>query len=329
MPTEPPVSIVLPVRNEAESLATTLAACLAQDYPGPIEVVVAYAASTDGTRSILAAFEDRDGVRVVDNERGTAPAGLNAAIAAATGDVIVRCDGHATLPPTYVRRAVETLARTGAGNVGGIQRAVGTEPVQRAIARAMSTPLGVGDARFHIGGDDGPVDTVYLGVFDRRALDSVGGFDESLDRNQDYELNVRLRNAGFTVWFDPRLEVSYAPRSSFRGLWRQYHAYGRWKRRVVEMHPDSLRARQAGPPILVVGLVASGLLVATPARRLGMAVLGAYATTLAAVSAYETFRTRDPAAVLTGAAVGVMHVAWGSGFLRGPDPAGLDRAGPV
>jgi hypothetical protein len=289
---------------------------------------VAYAASTDGTRAILARFEERDGVRVVDNERGTAPAGLNAAIAAATGDVIVRCDGHATLPPTYVRRAVATLARTGAGNVGGIQRAVGTGTVQRAIARAMSTPLGVGDARFHIGGDDGPVDTVYLGVFDRHALDAVGGFDESLDRNQDYELNVRLRNAGFTVWFDPQLEVSYAPRSSLRRLWGQYHAYGRWKRRVIEMHPESLRARQAGPPILAVGLAVSGILLATPARRLGAAVLGAYAATLAAVSAYETIRTRDPAAALTGPAVGVMHLAWGSGFLRGPDPAEADRPAP-
>lgn len=312
-----PASIVMPVRNEAGGLERVLDACLAQDYEGPLEIVVAYAESSDSTHEILAHYELTHGIVVVGNTEGTAPSGLNAAIEAATGDIIVRCDGHAVLPPDYVSTAVATLVRTGAGNVGGIQRAVGVTPTQRAIARAMTNPVGVGNATFHRGGAAGATDTVYLGVFDRDALDDVGGFDANLVRNQDYELNVRLRNAGWRVWFDPSLEVEYTPRSTLGSLWKQYYDYGTWKRQVVRMHPDSLRARQAAPPILVAALAGSVVLAATSKRRLGVGFIGAYLAALGAVGIYEAVRSKDQAALLTGPAVGVMHVAWGTGFLTG------------
>lgn len=307
----------MPVRNEAKDLQRVLDACLAQDYEGPLEVVVAYAESSDGTREILATYEEEHDVVVVENPGGTAPSGLNAAIEASTGDVVVRCDGHAVLPPDYVSTAVATLARTGSGNVGGIQRAVGVTPTQRAIARAMTNRAGVGNAAFHRGGSEGPTDTVYLGVFDRAALDDVGGFDANLIRNQDYELNIRLNNAKWQVWFDPSLEVEYTPRSTLASLWKQYYDYGTWKRQVVTMYPDSLRARQAAPPVLVAALAGSVVLAATGRRRVGMGFIGSYLAALGAVGVYEAVRSKDPAALLTGPAVGVMHVAWGIGFLTG------------
>ena len=137
------------------------------------------APSTDGTEAVAAELAaEHDDVTVVANPAGTTPAGLNAAIRATTGDVVVRVDGHAELSPGYIRRAVETLRRTGAANVGGIQRAVGTTPFEQAVADAMSSPFGTGDATFHYGGDEGPTDTVYLGVFDRAAIEAVGLFDE-------------------------------------------------------------------------------------------------------------------------------------------------------
>jgi len=312
-----PVSIVMPVRDEADGLERVLDACLCQDYNGPLEVVVAYAPSSDATREILCRYESAHGVIIVENPEGTTPSGLNAAIGTASGDVVVRCDGHAVLPPDYVSTAVATLARTGAGNVGGVQRAVGVTPTQRAIARAMTNPVGVGNARFHRGGAAGATDTVYLGVFDRQALEQVGGFDGELVRNQDYELNVRLRNAGWQVWFDPALEVEYTPRSTLRSLWKQYYDYGTWKRQVVRKHPDSLRARQAAPPILVAALAGSLVLAATSRRRFGVGLIGSYLAALGAVGVYEAVRSKDPAALLTGPAVGVMHVAWGTGFLTG------------
>jgi glycosyltransferase involved in cell wall biosynthesis len=312
----PRVSIVIPVRNEVSTITATIDACLGQRYDGDIEIVVADGGSDDGTGEVLASYRDR-GVRVIDNPGRTAPHGLNAAIAASSGDVIVRCDGHSILPEDYVDRVTRVLATTGASNVGGVQRAIGRTPIQRGIARAMTNPLGVGDAKFHRGGDAGPTDTVYLGAFDRSALQAVGGFDETLTRNQDYELNVRLREAGGTVWFDPEIEVVYTPRSGLLALWRQYYDYGRWKRRVVRMHPDSLRWRQAGPPILVIGLVGSVVLVATPGRALGAAVIGVYICALGAAGVYEAVASRDAAGILAGPAIAVMHIAWGAGFLTG------------
>ena len=313
----PSVSVVIPVRDEVTSIAATLDSCLTQNYAGDLEIVVADAMSTDGTRDVVRIYGESHSVRIVDNPVRSTPAGLNAAIDEATGDVIVRCDAHSVLPRDYVATAVRVLQETGAANVGGVQRAVGTTPMQRAIAAAMTNPLGVGDARFHRGGPPGEVDTVYLGVFDRWTLTEVGSFDESLERNQDYELNVRLRTAGHTVWFDPSLEVRYSPRATLPALWRQYNQYGKWKRQVVGMHPSSLRVRQAAPPILVLTLAGSTALLATPLRRLSGAVLGSYVVALAGAGVWEVLRTRDPATLLAAPAIGVMHLAWGTGFLRG------------
>jgi succinoglycan biosynthesis protein ExoA len=316
-PALPPVSIVIPVRNEVSSIATTLDSCLNQSYAGTLEVIVADAMSDDDTRDIVGRYVLTNHVRLVDNAARVTPAGLNRAIDASNGEVIVRCDAHAALPLDYVENAVRILMDTKAGNVGGIQRAVGITAVQRGIAAAMTNPLGVGDAKFHRGGAPGPVDTVYLGVYPRAVLREVGGFDESLVRNQDYELNVRIRSAGYTVWFDPLLVVDYRPRASLGALWRQYYDYGRGKRRVVAKHPSSLKPRQAAPPILVIGLAGSVVSLATPLRRAGAAVLVGYVAALGAAGVIEATKTRDAAAFLTTPAIGVMHIAWGIGFLRG------------
>ena len=309
------------MRDEARNIGAALDSCLAQSYAGDLEIVVADAMSTDATREVVREYSGSHPVRLVDNPDKSTPAGLNAAIAEATGEVIVRCDAHSVLPPLYVATAVRILQETKAANVGGVQRAVGTGAMQRGIAAAMTNPLGVGNARFHTGGPPGEVDTVYLGVFDRGALAAVGGFDETLVRNQDYELNVRLRAAGYTVWFDPSLEVRYSPRSTLAKLWSQYNQYGKWKRQVVGMHPSSIKARQAAPPLLVLVLAGSTVLLATPLRRFGGTVIGMYCLTLGGAGIYEAVRTRDAAALLAMPAIGVMHIAWGIGFLRG-SPAG-------
>ena len=311
---------MIPVRNEARSIEATLDSCVRQTYEGSLEVIVADAMSDDGTRDIVERFGDSQAVRLVDNPDLVTPAGLNRAIAASDADVIVRCDAHSILPREYVATAVRILQETKAANVGGVQRAVGISPVQRGIAAAMTNPLGVGDARFHKGGPPGEVDTVYLGVFNRDSLNAVGGFDETLERNQDYELNVRLREAGFAVWFDPSLEVLYSPRPSLAALWRQYNQYGRWKRKVLAMHPSSIKVRQAAPPLLVIGLGGSLMLLATPHRKLGGAAIGVYGAALAGAGVYESLRTRDAAALLATPAIAVMHIAWGIGFLRGSGP---------
>ncbi len=309
----PSVSVVVPVRNEGPHLERAVASILAQEYPEPFDVCLAVAPSDDDTADVaarLAAGDDR--VAVVANPVGVTPAGLNAAIAATTGSIVVRVDGHAELSGGYIRRAVETMCRTGAVNVGGLQVPRPETPFEEAVAAATTSWLGTGGATYRVGGIDGPVDTVYLGVFDRAAGDAVGWFDESLIRNQDYELNIRLRTAGGEVWFDPELSVGYRPRGDWRALATQYFEYGRWKAEVVRRHPDSLRMRQAGAA-LAAPLAALGTLVVllTLRRRQGRNVC--VATALTGILVWK----RRPRAIVTAAVIAVIQVSWSTGFLAG------------
>lgn len=315
------VSVVIPIRNEVALIEATIGSVLAQDYQGSLEIVIADGMSTDGTREILDRIcSHHEMVRYVDNPSERTPNGLNIAIQASHGDVLVRCDGHAELPSDYVSTAVQALNETGAVNVGGVQKAIGITPMQRAIAYAMSSRVGVGDARFRYGGPAGEVDTVYLGVFRRDALLAVGMFDEDLTRNQDYELNIRLRAAGGTVWFDPRLHVVYRPRRTLRALWKQYFEYGTWKRRVIKMHPESTRLRQLIPPLFLIALLASAVLAAFGFGAIALVAPGAYIALLAGATIAQLAKRRDLAALLFPAAVATMHLSWGAGFLAGPQP---------
>ncbi len=314
----PRVAVVVPVRNGARDLPGCLAAVLDQDYPGDLEVAVAVGPSNDGTEAVAAAAARRDArVRVVANPSGRTPAALNRAIAATTGAVVARVDAHAALPPGYLRRAVETLRATGADNVGGVQDARGDTPFERAVAAAMSSRFGVGNATFHYGGAPGVTDTVYLGVFRREALDRVGGFDETLERNQDYELNWRLRDSGGVVWFDPALRVRYRPRPTLRALADQYRQYGRWKREVLRRHPASVKARQLAPPAALVAN-AGGLVLGLAWRRRLLAVPGIYLAALCAASLHAGRAQPPGVAWRLPAVFATMHHAWGWGFLTAP-----------
>jgi succinoglycan biosynthesis protein ExoA len=307
----PRVSVIIPARGAAGSVAGAIESALAQ---GPVtEVIVA--AADFATRRAAAAVDDPR-VRIVDNHDGSTPIGLNLALAAGDGDVVVRCDAHSRLPDGYVDRALDVLERTGAVNVGGRQVPRGVTGFERAVAAAMTSRLGAGDARYRIGGEAGPVDTVYLGVFRRGALEAVGGFDETLERNQDYELNWRLRRADGVVWFDPAMTVDYRPRGSVGDLWRQYFGYGLWKWVVLRRHPESLRWRQLAAPALVAGLAASALI--SPMNwRAGAALPGVYLLATGGAGLVDAFRLRDVAAVREPVALWTMHLAWGLGFIAG------------
>jgi glycosyltransferase involved in cell wall biosynthesis len=308
--TWPTVSVIVPVLNEALHLEAAVDAILGQEYPLPFDICLAIGPSTDQTEAIAAAIAAREPrVSVVPNPTGRTPAALNRAIAATTGEIVVRVDGHAALSPGYIRRAVETMSRTGAVNVGGVQRAIGRTPFQHAVAAAMTSVAGTGGARFHVGGQEGPVDTVYLGVFRRSALAAVGCYDERLIRNQDYELNIRLRAAGGTIWFDPTLWVDYLPRSTVRSLARQYLQYGRWKRAVLRLHPSSMKLRQAAPVVVTLG-VAAGILTA-PFAPLALVLPLGYGVLVATASLLADRRR----AALVMVALVAMHLSWGVGFL--------------
>ena len=309
--TPPPVSVVVAARDAARTVGAALGSALAQDYGGEIEIVVAD--GSEGPATAAAVRARCPGARLIANPDRTTPAGLNRAVAAARHDILVRLDAHCALPPDYVRVAVGTLGRTGAAVVGGRQRPAGTTPFGRAVALAMTTSLGAGGARYRVGGPEGPADTVYLGVFRRAAFEAAGGFDETLERNQDYELNWRLRQRGGTVWFDPALAVGYRPRASLSALARQYFEWGRWKRVVLGRHPRSLRPRQLAAPALTAALAASAAGGAW-AWPHALALPAAYALALACGAAACGLRRRCAAAWLPPPVLATMHLAWGAGF---------------
>ena len=320
----PTVSVVIPVLNEEQHLRNSVEAILRQDYPGNFDVCLALGPSRDHTDDVARELTQRfANVRTVANPTGATPVGLNAAIRATSGEIVVRVDGHAVLPDGYITRAVETLQRTGAVNVGGVQLSEGTTPFERAVAIALSSPFGMGGARFHTGGTEGPVDTVYLGVFRRMAIEAVGLFDERLIRNQDYELNIRLRDAGGVVWFDPQLAVSYRPRPNLSRLARQYFEYGAWKRAVLRLHPGSLRIRQVVPPIAVVAMLAA--LIASPWLPIALVVPGIYALAVVAASVVTGRRHGLGAIMRLLVIFPTMHMAWGLGFLLARPTVGRKR----
>ncbi len=304
----PTVSIVIPAANSASTIGEAIQSVQAQDYPHIVDIVVAAAdeESADAAR--------KAGARVVENSSRLTPVALNLAIAASSGEVVVRVDAHSTVPPDYVTTAVSTLLETQADNVGGMQVPVGSSFWSRAIAAAMASPAGSGDARYRIGGPPGPAETVYLGVFRRSTLERLGGYDESYVRHQDYELNERIRAEGGTVWFDPRLKVSYQPRSTLRELARQYFDYGSWKRAFSRANPGSLRLRQMAPPVMVI--VLAGSFVASLWSPWALLVPGVYVAGLVLAGLLGVNRA-GISALGVPLALATMHLSWGLGFLVG------------
>ena len=314
----PGVSVVVPVLDEEHHLRAAVSTVLGQDYAGPVEVVLALGPSRDRTDEIaaeLAAADPR--VRLVPNPTGATGAGLNRAVAAARYDVVVRLDGHALVPDDYLRIAVETLRRTGADNVGGVMSAEGVTDFQRAVAAAMTSPIGVGQASFHVGGEEGPALTVYLGAFRREVLERLGGYDETFLRAQDWELNHRIRESGGVVWFTPRLTVSYRPRSDLRALARQYRDYGRWRRVVMREHEGTASLRYLAPPAAVVAVTAGTVLGLTWWRPALLAPAG-YAAAVLAGSAVVGRGLPARSRAWLPVVLATMHGAWGVGFLTSP-----------
>jgi len=308
-PAWPDVDVVMPIRNEADHLATAIASVRAQDYPGSMRIILGVGPSTDGTEALAESMAASSvDLEVVPNPSGKTPSALNAAIRSGSAPVIVRVDGHSELSAGYLRRAVEILRDTGAANVGGIQRPEPTTPFEQAVADATTSLLGTGGASYRVGSAARAVDTVYLGVFDRTAVEAVGLFDEDLIRNQDYELNIRLRDAGGAVWFDPTLSVGYTPRSTWSALARQYYEYGWWKAVVLRKHPRSLKLRQLIPPVGIIGVLA-GLLLGTRWRP-AFVVPVAYTAAISGSVRSSRERLRAPTLLI------VIHVAWSVGLLR-------------
>lgn len=319
----PRISLIIPCYNEEATILALLQSIQKQTYPlDDLEVIIADGMSTDQTRRIVTLFQKENKyplIRVIDNPKRIIPAALNLAIQAATGELIVRMDAHTLPAPDYIALSVKAFDEGKGQDVGGvidIAPAANTW-MARSIAVATRHPLGVGDAKYRWATSAGFADTVAFGTYARKTFDQIGFYDESLLVNEDYELNARLRAAGGKIWIDPAIRATYYSRPDLSSLSRQYFTYGFYKWRMLRQHPDTLRWRQALPPLFVFGLLMLLLLAAfwQFARFAFLFVAGIYLFILVAGSIPETRRQRNllllvgiPLAIMT------MHFSWGSGF---------------
>jgi glycosyltransferase involved in cell wall biosynthesis len=315
------VTVITPLRNEGERIVEVLGRIFSQDYPvDRMEVIVADGDSDDNTPQIVSEYTKRhSNLMLVKNPGRIVPTGLNLALAAAKGEVIVRIDGHTLIEPDYVRRCVEALERTGAENVGGRMDAVGVGHFGRAVAAATTSSFGVGGARFHYSSAEEWVDTVYMGAWPRRVFDEIGLFDEELVRDQDDEFNYRLREHRGRILLDPTIKSVYTNRSNPRALWKQYFQYGFWKVRVMQKHPKQMRVRQFVPPSFVLSLfIVLGLsFLASWGWATAVALGGSYFVANIGASVLTAFKKGWRHVLLLPVVYAILHLSYGLGFLAG------------
>ena len=317
----PFVSVIMPVHNEGSFILRSLGALLDQTYPKEqMEIIVADGMSTDNTRRLAEqiASESTISVSFVDNVKKIAPSGLNLALGAAKGGIIVRVDGHTIVGPDYVSECVDALLRTGSANAGGKMDAVSEKLVGQAIAIATSSRFGIGNARFHYSDSEEYVDTVYLGAWPKKIFDRYGLFNEELVRNQDDEFNYRLRAGGEKILLSPRIKSIYYNRSSFKTLWRQYFQYGYWKVRVLQMHPRQVSLRQFVPPLFAASLMVTAIfsLLTSFGRWTFVGLISMYliANFAATILAGKTKISLLP---MVSFSFAILHLSYGFGFLLG------------
>jgi len=311
-----PVSVILPILNEERDLNQCITAILQQDYPADIEIILALGPSTDKTTLIaekLSAADKR--IKLVNNPSGQTATGLNLAIKKSSYEILCRIDGHSEISSTYIKTAVEIMNNQGAVNVGGLMFADSEKGLQRTIAQAMRSKLGVGSSKFHTGGSAGESETVYLGTFKKSAVLAVGGFDERYIRAQDWELNYRLRKNGGLIWFDPRLVVTYRPRNTFRKLAKQYFQYGRWRRVITRQHQNTTNFRYLAPPIAVLIILLSVFFAVLLDPVLITPVI-IYFASLIAGGIFIGKKITDK--LLMPFVLATMHLSWGIGFITSP-----------
>lgn len=334
------VSVLVPCRNEARHIGALLDSLLAQKTGGfEVEFLIADGMSDDGTRDIIGDYVQRHpAIRMIDNPGRIVSTGLNAAIRASRGEIIVRMDAHTEFDPDYIKTCVEVLDRTGANNVGGPARTKAEGTMARAIAAAYHSPFSTGGAKFHNPGYEGYVDTVTYGCWHRNIFDKIGMFDEALVRNQDDEFNLRLTRAGGRIWQSPRIVSWYHPRGTLRHLFQQYFQYGFWKVAVIRKHKLPASWRHLVPGIFMLTLIglgcATGVLMMADSRlaRLTATTLGVMLLCYISAAIVFAFRATQPKELyllpLLPLVFAVYHFSYGLGFLAGLTRPRVQSTGP-
>jgi len=311
------VTVLVPARDEERTIGTTIDSIVRQTHRR-LQIVVVDDGSTDRTADIIRSrIADDSRIELVQGLRAGIPAALNQGLAAARGTWLVRVDAHSTIAPNYVAQLVGHLRRGRWGGVGGRKDGLGETPAGRAIAAAMGSRFGVGNSRYHYATEAEEVDHLPFGAYRVDVIRRLGGWDERLVANEDFEFDYRLRQSGERLLLDPQIVITWQSRQSIPDLWRQYVRYGRGKADVALLHPASLKARHLAPPLLVA-LVGVAAMIAARRPRSAIAMISPYLAALAAASVVTGRRLghRDDAVRVPLAFV-AMHAGWGVGFWLG------------
>lgn len=312
------VAVVIPVRNEERNIGSCLDAVLANSRP-PDEVLVIDGMSDDSTAMLVLDRAKHDPrIRLIKNEQRTIPSALNIGWKATDCDIVVRVDGHAKISRTYIERAVSFIGASGYDGVGGRKQPVSYSSTGRAVAAAMGSRLGVGNSRYHYATKMEDAEHVPFGVYRRSVIQALGGWDEELLVNQDFEFDYRLRSSGRRLGFDPEMSSDWACSANIKDLWYQYRRYGKGKVRVMRKHPRSVRVRHLAPPAMVVALPALTMVSVVHKRRLHALPLAAYLLALTASLFTRPARQVSlQSRVQLPAVLAVMHFGWGLGAIEG------------
>jgi GT2 family glycosyltransferase len=313
------VSVVIAMRNEEDHIGHCLQSLIDQDYPGEqVEILIVDGMSTDNSRSIVSGFAGRyANIRLLDNEKKITPAAFNLGIRNARGSIVAIIGAHCSLAPDYISNCVHYLNTREADCVGGPIESIGEGFWGQAISLAMSSPFGVGDAHFRYSHQERYVDTLAFGAYRRDVFDRIGLFDEKLVRNQDYDLNYRLRKAGGKILLTPAIKSRYYTRSSLKKLCSQYLRYGFWKVQMLRKHPRSVRVRQLVPPLFALILLLSGALAAISnlAAWVFALMVASYLSLSLAFSLFIAARRGWRYFPVLPVIFACLHLSWGLGFL--------------
>ena len=312
----PSISVIIPVLNEQNHLAAAVKSVLGQKYAGDIEVLLALGPSRDNTNQVATELAQTDKrIRLIENPRGLTTVGLNEAVRQSKHSIIVRIDAHSEPTAGYLANGVRVLLERKADLVGGIMDAKGTSAFQKAVAWAYTSRFGIGGAKFHVGGDEGEAESAYLGIFQKSALERVGGYDESIVRGEDWDLAQRIKKTGGLVWFSPELKVTYWPRGTWSKLAKQFMSTGIWRGDLTRRNASGASLRYWIPPVLV-GAVAWGLFLLAGGHWYGILPAAVYLMGVAFLASTASgLSLKSRVALLI--ALPTMHFAWGLGFWRG------------
>jgi cellulose synthase/poly-beta-1,6-N-acetylglucosamine synthase-like glycosyltransferase len=316
----PFASIIIPARNESAYIEETLRAAVQQTYPKDLyEIIIADGNSTDTTREKITLFTAQNKmprIQVLNNPRQTMPCGFNLALGAAKGEIIVMMSAHAKMADDYLQQCADFLTEhPEASCVGGVIATIAQDRKSEAIALAMRSPFGVGNATFRTGLKmENKTDSAVFAAYRRSVFKQIGGLDEEMTRNQDDEFNYRLRESGGVIYSTPKIRSTYFSRASLKGLWKQYFQYGLYKVRVLQKHPRQMSLRQFVPPAFVLGLLLSMLIAQFP---FSFFIPTLYLSANFIASIYTANKNGWKYLPVLPIVFSILHISYGLGFLAG------------